>query len=65
LLDVVEVLDDAEQVAALVALDSRRAIPGLQVVRLLDLVALCEAVGEDLVEDGVLDPVGGMDGSHT
>src|SRR3954451_22902712 len=64
-LNVIEMLDYAQQVAAFVALNRRRAIPGLKIARLGQLVALREAVGENLVEDGVLDPAGGLNFGHS
>src|SRR5690606_17123918 len=56
-LDVTQPLGDAEEVAALVAVDSRRRTPGLQVRRLHQAVRGGETVGEHLVEDRVLHPV--------
>lgn len=53
---VVELLDHAEEVAALVTVQCGRGIPLLEVARLVNSWATCEAVGEDLVEDGVLHP---------
>ena len=60
---VVEPLDDAEQVAALEAMDRRRAVPGLQRSRLGHAARLGEPVREDLVEDRVADP-GRRIGTH-
>src|SRR6266540_5044283 len=60
-LDVVQALDYAEQVAALVPLGRRRAVPRLEVVRLDQPVALREAVREDLVEHRVLHPIWSVD----
>ena len=57
-LQIVELLDHADEVAALVAVRRRRVAPGVQARGLGDGQAAGEAVGEDLVEDGVADPVG-------
>ena len=57
-LDVVEVLDDPEEVAALEAVVRRRGVPRLERARLRDPRAARESVREDLVEDGVSDPGG-------
>ena len=56
-------LGDTEQVAALEAVDGRRAVPRLEPARLGDALARSEPVWEDLVEDGVTDPVGCVDGA--
>ena len=56
--DVVQPLRDAQQVAALVAVEAGRLAPGLQVSRLGHAGAAGEAVREDLIEHGVLGPVG-------
>ncbi len=64
LLDMIQMLDHAQQIAALVALDRRRAIPGLKIIRLGELVTFGEPIGEDLIEHGVLDPVRSMDSDH-
>src|SRR5690606_3318983 len=59
-LEVIELLDDAEQIAALEAVVRRRRVPRLQVLW-LGYVGTCgKAVGEDLVKDGVFDPLGGV-----
>jgi hypothetical protein len=56
---VVEALDHAQQVAPLVAVHRGRRRPRLEPTRLRHAPAAGEAVGEHLVEDGVLDPIGG------
>jgi hypothetical protein len=58
--EVIEGVNDAVEVSALEALLLGRTSPGLEghVLLVLDLPAAGEAVGKDLVEDGVLDPVG-------
>ena len=55
--EVVEPLDDAEQVAALEAVRRGRRVPRFERAGLRDALARREAVGEDLVEDRVADPV--------
>jgi hypothetical protein len=55
-LDVIEVLDDPEQVAALEPVVGRRLIPRLERPGLLDPRAPREPVREDLVEHCVADP---------
>ena len=55
---IVEMLDDADQVAALVAVIRRRRAPLVEVPGLGDRQAPREPIGEDLVEDRVADPVG-------
>ncbi len=60
-LQVVEVLDDADQVAPFEAMLGRRAVPRLQVGRLGYPLASGEPVGKDLVEDGIADPFGRID----
>ena len=62
-LQVVELLGDAEEVAPLEAVGGRRGVPGLEVRGPGEALAPREAVGEDLVEDGVADP-GGCLGAH-
>ena len=57
----VEVLDHAEQVAALEAVDRRRRVPRLQRPGLGHPGAASEPVREDLVEDRVPDPGGRID----
>ena len=42
----------------------RRRAPRLEVRRLGDGLALGEAVGKDLIKDGILDPLGNDDVSH-
>ena len=64
-LEVVEVLDDAEQVAALEAVVGRRRVPRLERTRLVDALARREPVGEDLVEDRVADPGRRVDASSS
>jgi hypothetical protein len=54
---VIEFLDDAAQIAALEVVNGGRRAPGLDVDRVVGWVAVGEAVGENLVEDGVLYPV--------
>ena len=60
--EMVEMLGDAEEVPALEAGLGGRRVPGLQRARLVDPRARREAVREDLVEDGVADPIRGYDG---
>ena len=57
---VVEVLDDADQVAPLIAVVSRRCAPLVEVARLGHRHAPREAIGKDLVEDRVANPVGSV-----
>src|SRR4029079_17335227 len=59
--EIVEMLDDAAQVAALETEVRRRRVPRFEDTRLVDAVAGGEPVGEDLVEDRVPDPGGGVD----
>ena len=54
----VEVLGNAEEVAALVAVERRGRVPRLEIDRLANSVGLREAIGEDLIEDGIPDPLG-------
>ena len=56
--EVIEVLDDADQVAPLIAVVGRRRAPFVQVLRLGHRQRSREPVGEDLVEDRVANPVG-------
>ncbi len=56
--DVVEALDDTPQVAALKSPGGWGRAPGLEVRRVVGGIAVGEAVGEDLVEDGILYPGG-------
>ena len=51
-----QVLGDAEQVAALEAVRRRRAVPWFELPGLDDPLGRREPVREDLVEDGVADP---------
>jgi hypothetical protein len=60
--DVVEVLHDAEQVAALEPVEGRWRIPWLHRARLRNAVARREAIREDLVEDRIADPGRRVDG---
>jgi len=63
LLQVVEMFCDAQKVAALEAMDSGCRVAWLQVQSCLgNAVALGKAIGEDLVKDGVLYPVGSVHG---
>jgi hypothetical protein len=59
---IVEIVDDAVEVAALKSLFLGGSAPWLEINLLLvrDLPAPGKAVGKDLVEDGVLCPVGGI-----
>ena len=57
-LQVVELLGDTEEVASLEAVGGRRGVPRLEVRGPREALAPREAVGEDLVEDGVADPGG-------
>ncbi len=59
-LEIVEALGYAEQVAAFEAIDRRLAIPGFKVGGFFHPFAPGEAVGKDLVENGVFDPTGGL-----
>ena len=52
----IEVLNNAEKVAALVSMERRRSVPRLEVDGFAHTVRLGETVGEDLIEDGVLHP---------
>ena len=63
--EVVEPFRHAVEVAPLVAVHGGRRVPRLQPRGLRHAPAAGEAIGEDLVEDGVLDPVGRVDvGGH-
>ena len=59
-LQVVQLLGHAQQVAALKAVVGGLVVPWLQVGRLVDALALGKAIREDLIEDGVFDPVGSL-----
>ena len=61
LVEVVEVLDHAQQVAALEAMVGRWCVPRLERPRLRHARTRGEPVGEDLVEDGIADPVRRLD----
>ena len=63
--DSLETLGDAEQVAALVAMPGRRLVPSLQPCRFEDPIRLGKSIREDLIEDGVFDPVRGGPRTHT
>jgi hypothetical protein len=56
-LDVVEPVDDPVEVATLEPVGRRRLVPRLERPRGFHPAAPGEAVGEDLVEDGVPDPL--------
>ncbi len=60
LLQIVQAVHDAEQVATLVALLGRGRAPLLEADagRVLKARAACEAVRKDLIEDSVFDPIG-------
>ena len=57
---IIKLIDDAMQIAALEALFFRRAAPGFETnaARVLHARAACEAVREYLVKNGVFYPVG-------
>ena len=55
---VVEMFDDTEQIAAVIPLLGRGRMPGEEVIGLGNARAAGEAIGEDLVENGVFEPVG-------
>ena len=57
-LHVGDLLAHAGEVAAHVVVELGLGAPGLDALRIVPLVAVHEALGEDLVEDGVLDPLG-------
>ena len=61
---VVQVFGHAEQIAALVAVRRGRRAPRLQAARLWHRVRFGETIRENLVENGVLDPFGGLDFGH-
>ncbi len=61
---VIQVLHDADQVAALISVIGRRRTPFVEVARLRNGHAPGEPVGEDLVEDRVADPVGRLGFGH-
>ena len=48
---------DTAQIAALESPDCRRRAPFLYIAGIVDLIAICEAVGENMVKNGVLNPV--------
>ena len=56
-----QVLGDAQQVAALEAVEGRWIGPRLEMTRLGHAVAGGEAVGEDLIEDGIANPARRVD----
>ena len=56
--EVVQVLGDAEEIAALEAVDRGRGVPRLQFARLANPGAGRETVREDLIEHGIADPIG-------
>jgi hypothetical protein len=49
---------DAEEVAALVAVERRGSVPRFEVQRLADAGRPCEPIRKDLIEDCVSDPAG-------
>ena len=59
--EIVEVVDHAQQIAALEAVRGRRGLPGLQVGWLLDATAGGKPIGKDVIEHRILDPVRGQD----
>ena len=60
-LQLIQVLGNPDQVAAFEAMQCWRRFPRLEVSWLGDRFAAGKAVGEDLVEDGMLDPIGGCE----
>ena len=63
--EIIEVLDDADQVTPLIAVIGRRCAPLVQVPRLRHRQRPRKAVGKDLVENRVANPVGRLSGSAT
>lgn len=64
-LQIVQALQHAQQVAPFEAVHRRFGVPGLQITRFGERRAERKAVGKDLVKDGVFYPVGRLEnGSH-
>ena len=61
---VIEVLEDADQIAALIAVISGRCTPRVEVAGLRHRRAPREAIGENLVEDRVANPFGRLRIEH-
>ena len=61
---VIQPLDHAQQIAALVGVAGGRGAPRLQVGRLGHVVRLGKAIGRDLIEDSVPNPVGCLNRGH-
>ncbi len=64
ILEIVEVLDHADQVAPLVAVIRRRRAPLVQVPRFGNRHAPREPIGKDLVKDGITNPFWGLGIHH-
>ena len=60
-LQIAQSLSHAQQIAPFEAVGRRRTVPRLQVRRLGNPLTAGKAIGKDLVEDSVFDPVGGND----
>src|SRR5262245_10774583 len=58
---IVEVLDNAHQVAALEAMRGWWSLPGFQIVWFLDAGALGKPIGKNLIKNGILHPFRGND----
>ena len=58
--EIIEVVDHAQQIAALEAVRGRWGLPRLQVGWLLDTAAGGKTIGKDVIEHGLLDPVRGQ-----
>jgi hypothetical protein len=63
-LQVIQMFDDPEQIATFETVRCGGRFPGFQVVRLTQVLAAGESIGEDLIEDGVVDPGGRSEGRH-
>src|SRR5262245_15561278 len=59
--EIVEMFDNAQQIATLEAVRGRRGLPGLQVRWLRDAAAGGKTVRKDVIEHGILDPIWGQD----
>jgi hypothetical protein len=58
-------LTHAQKIAAFVAVNGGRSLPGFQIVRLVQLRAESESIGEDLVKDGIVNPLWGAEGGQS
>jgi hypothetical protein len=63
-LNVIEVVNHPVEITTFVTLRCRRRVPGFEVGGFDQAGAFGEAVGENLVEDGILDPIRRFDGEH-